>query len=187
MFIIDDDFLPKEIVQNLKNLQGIPFLYHQTSCYKNKDYSIMNAVGCNHNYPQFVHALYDNGQKFSENFEPVVAPIIKYFFEKHDISEKEVIRARVNLTTKSSSNKRTTPHVDYPDKHYVMIYYVNDSDGDTVIYKQKYGQKRLWLTPYKRVSPKAGRCILFDGSHYHSPSLPKKYSARCVVNINLID
>lgn len=186
MFIVDDDFLPKQIVQNLKHLQGVPFEYHQSSCYKNKDYSLLDARGCEHYAPQFVHMLYENGQRSSENFELVCGNILKYFFEKHNIQEKTLIRAKVNLTTRGSG-KKTTPHIDYHRKHYVMIYYVNDSDGDTIIYKQKYGEKRLWLTPYKRVSPKAGRCVLFDGLHFHSPSLPKRKTARCVVNMNLID
>lgn len=188
MFIVDDDFLPKKIVQDLKHLQGVPFLYHKSSCYPNEfDYSLMNARGCVHDHPQFVHVLYSDGKKHSENFEPVVSPILKYFFDKHNISEKTLVRAKVNMTAKCFKNSRTTPHVDHYEDHSVMIYYANDSDGDTIIYKQKYGEKRLWLTPYKRVSPKAGRCVFFNGLHYHSASLPKKTDNRCVVNINLID
>jgi|TARA_E500000318_G_C3466481_1_gene174777 hypothetical protein len=187
MFIVDDDFLPKSTIGDLKHLQGVPFLYNKSSCYKCRDYSLMNARGCAHDYPQFVHTLYSDGKKDSKNFEPVVAPIIKYFFEKNNISEKILTRAKVNMTTKCSKNLRTTPHIDNANKHYVMIYYVNDSDGDTIIYKQKYGEKRLWLSPYKRVSPKAGRCVFFNGLHYHSASLPKKSDVRCVVNMNFID
>ena len=140
MFIVDDDFLPKSTIGDLKHLQGVPFLYNKSSCYKCRDYSLMNARGCAHDYPQFVHTLYSDGKKDSKNFEPVVAPIIKYFFEKNNISEKILTRAKVNMTTKCSKNLRTTPHIDNANKHYVMIYYVNDSDGDTIIYKQKYGE-----------------------------------------------
>ena len=101
MFIVDDDFLPKKIVQDLKHLQGVPFLYHKSSCYPNEfDYSLMNARGCVHDHPQFVHMLYSDGKKHSENFEPVVSPILKYFFDKHNISEKTLVRAKVNMTAK---------------------------------------------------------------------------------------
>ncbi len=147
----------------------------------------MKARGCDHKHPQFVHTLYNDNKVESDLFENVVGIIVKNFFEKYNISEKTIIRAKVNMTTKSSSNKKTTPHIDYPYNHYVMIYYVDDSDGDTVIYKQKYGQKRLWLSEYKRIKPKAGRCVIFDGLHYHSPSLPKNHQSRCVLNINFID
>ena len=123
-----------------------------------------------------------NGNIFSDNFyEEGVGGGMTSLFKR---GEK---RAKVNMTTKCSKNLRTTPHIDNANKHYVMIYYVNDSDGDTIIYKQKYGEKRLWLSPYKRVSPKAGRCVFFNGLHYHSASLPKKSDVRCVVNMNFID
>ena len=82
------------------------------------------------------------------------------------------------------------PHVDAKYPHLVCLYYLNDSDGDTFIF-----DKTLQDTPYtnpktkfeivKRITPKKGRAILFDGSRYHSSSGPTK-GVRCILNFNLL-
>ena len=83
------------------------------------------------------------------------------------------------------------PHVDLYYSHVVMLYYVNESDGDTVIYKEKYngnGEAKYpsHLTELKRIKPKKGRLVVFDGLHYHASSNPRKNPYRCVINFDLI-
>ena len=75
-----------------------------------------------------------------------------------------------------------TPHIDTDDKHFVMLYYVCDSDGDTIIYNEKVESKEY--TVKKSVTPKQGRVVLFDGGLYHTAEQPTK-DTRCVVNYNL--
>ena len=152
MFIVDDDFLPKKIVQDLKHLQGVPFLYHKSSCYPSEfDYSLMNARGCVHDHPQFVHMLYSDGKKHSENFEPVVSPILKYFFDKHNISEKTLVRAKVNMTAKCFKNSRTTPHVDHYETEYE--------------YKE-FDEEKNWLTRIRYEDGKANQIIEREIEYY---------------------
>ena len=55
------------------------------------------------------------------------------------------------------------------EKHLALLYYVNDSDGDTIIYENK---KTLKIK--KTIKPKQGRIVIFDGSYWHSGSQPKK-------------
>jgi hypothetical protein len=76
-------------------------------------------------------------------------------------------------------------HVDLPIQHLACVYYVNDTDGDTVIYENKFGETVDKLIPYKRVSPKAGRAVIFDGSRYHCSSQPRE-TYRCIINFDLI-
>jgi hypothetical protein len=68
------------------------------------------------------------------------------------------------------------------------LYYVNDSDGDTFLFNRtkKDGPipKDSELEILKRVSPKKGRVVLFDGSRYHSSSGPSK-DVRCIINFNV--
>ena len=78
----------------------------------------------------------------------------------------------LNLKDKSVD----TPHVDLQQEHLVALYYVCDSDGDTIIYKV--------YTVKQRVTPKQGRMVLFDGSLYHTAEQPE-HNVRCVVNYNL--
>lgn len=86
----------------------------------------------------------------------------------------------------TNGKKRSTPHVDNIKPHLALIYYVNDSDGDTIIYHQKYKENFRRLTVKKKIQPKAGKFVLFDGLHFHSATAPSKASHRCVVNINLL-
>ena len=83
---------------------------------------------------------------------------------------------------------RHTVHFDTPNPHHVLIYYVNDSDGDTFFFDRRHGE--VWITDgnYKvidRVSPKKGRFVLFDGSIYHAGSNPREYDRRMVLNFDM--
>jgi hypothetical protein len=83
-------------------------------------------------------------------------------------------------------------HVDTDCDHLVVLYYVCDSDGDTIIVDKKLeGNKRelhLEAKNYEtlwRVTPKQGRAVLFNGRYYHTAEQPKKFT-RCVLNINVV-
>ena len=76
--------------------------------------------------------------------------------------------------------------------HFVMLYYVCDSDGDTHIYNEKtkfaacYPDSEMKFTLKKKVSPKQGRVVLFNGIHWHTAQQPN-HNLRCIVNYNLRD
>ena len=75
------------------------------------------------------------------------------------------------------------PHIDILDKiHIVALYYVCDSDGDTVIYNERITSEKY--TVKQRVTPKQGRIVIFDGGLYHTAEQPLN-STRCIVNYNL--
>ena len=62
------------------------------------------------------------------------------------------------------------------------IYYVNDSDGDTLIFENDYtGEDPGPLRILKRVTPKAGTLIIFPSKLYHASSSPTK-GKRSVIN-----
>lgn len=78
-------------------------------------------------------------------------------------------------------------HIDQKFDHLVCLYYVNDSDGDTHIFEGMY-KEGSYLTEakiLKKVSPKKGRVVLFNGLRYHSSSCPT-ISTRCIINFNII-
>ena len=68
-------------------------------------------------------------------------------------------------------------HIDLSTPHFVLIYYINDSDGDTTLFKD---DKK---TEIKRIKPKKGRVAFFDGSIYHCSSTPVK-STRAIINFD---
>lgn len=80
-------------------------------------------------------------------------------------------------------------HVDVKYPHLVCLYYVNDSDGDTFIFDKTSKDtplllKNTKLEVIKKVTPKKGRVVLFNGNRYHSSSGPTKV-VRCIINFNI--
>ena len=66
--------------------------------------------------------------------------------------------------------------------HFVMLYYVGDSDGDTIIYNER--EKSKSYTIKKKVTPKQGRVVLFDGRLYHTAEQSIN-TTRCIVNYDV--
>ena len=101
--------------------------------------------------------------------------------DKKDVS---VIKGRsfLQLPINFKGEREDTPHVDIVGDHFVMLYYVCDSDGDTIIYNEQV--KSDSYTIQKRITPKQGRVVLFDGSYYHTAEQPLN-NIRCVVNYDL--
>jgi hypothetical protein len=83
-------------------------------------------------------------------------------------------------------------HCDSDLDHLVVLYYVVDSDGDTILTdKRREGnalvEKTLRLEDHniiKRVTPKQGRVLVFDGRYYHTTQQPQR-NIRSVINFNL--
>ena len=77
-----------------------------------------------------------------------------------------------------------SPNIKKKEKHLVVLYYVVDSDGDTVIYNNKSIPDNKKFTELKRVTPKQGTAVVFDGGYYHTAEQPKDYT-RVIINYNL--
>lgn len=87
-------------------------------------------------------------------------------------------------------------HIDSDVQHLVIIYYINDSTGDTYIYDNKFGNNAEHnvlnqnninsdnIELKNQINPKMGRVIVFDGNQLHYGDYPK-YNSRFVLNINL--
>jgi hypothetical protein len=88
-----------------------------------------------------------------------------------------IFRMKSNLLLKTQSTPNT-PHIDFNFPHTVLLYYVNDSSGSTIFYDNK-------LDVIKKVVPKRGSVVVFDGSIYHSSTPPITNDYRCVINFNI--
>ena len=103
---------------------------------------------------------------------------------KIDKQDVNIIKGRsfLQLPINYNGERIDTPHIDIVDDHFVILYYVCDSDGDTIIYNEKV--KSDSYTIQKRITPKQGRVVAFDGSYYHTAEQPVD-NIRCVVNYDL--
>jgi hypothetical protein len=102
-----------------------------------------------------------------------------------------LVRVRAGMFMPTSRGGAHIPHVDYYFPHYTLLYYVNDSDGDTILWQEKASKDDPEAYPesfniLERLTPKKGRAVLFNGMHYHSSSLPKKSTERIAINFNFL-
>lgn len=103
-----------------------------------------------------------------------------------DLGIKGTNRAKFNILLQREDmiGCYNQPHVDAEVPSWSIVYYLNDSDGDTVIFNEMYTDKTtpLKLTVKERVSPKKNRAVLFEANRYHASSNPVVSQARFVLN-----
>jgi hypothetical protein len=188
--IIDNDFLTKQEQQEIYNIissRDVPwYLYKKTSHQVENEYITMTDSKTKETH-QFVHVLRGDNEIFSDLYDYVHNNIFIKFLEKHNIGCNKVLRAKLNFVSSVDEDVYQSPHVDVPFPHKVFLYYVNDSDGDTVMFNEKYDGTNKSLTIMDKITPEMGKGVLFDGLTYHSPSAPRKSPYRMVVNIAFIE
>jgi hypothetical protein len=125
----------------------------------------------------------------------VVEPVITNLIYKNGDQLDKIMRIRVGMITVTHERIVHRPHVDFAVPHKTGLLYINDADGDTTFYKNKYDSDS-GACPLKfmeslgdleieaQVSPKANRLVLFDGLQYHSSSTPTKVARRIAINFN---
>lgn len=151
------------------------------------------------NHPGFGHMAYlaDENDPVISPMSSLLLPILFVFCDKAGIEYNALLRIRVGLFTRTTSDaKHHNPHVDYGDPHRTAVYYVNDADGDTVIFDQTFDDVSVEdsgrhanenrFTIRRAISPRKGTMICFDGRHYHASSYPTKASKRIAVTFNFV-
>jgi len=135
---------------------------------------------------QMIHHFVVNGQ-FCSNYTKTILDYLHWPLLCQELNiPNNIWRMKTNLMFKNKSHKTNTPHTDSSKKHISMIYYVNDSDGETTIYNKTTGEDLKNIRPVKKIKPKKGSLLIFDGSKYHSSKPPQTNEMRCVINFNLL-
>ena len=141
--------------------------------------------------PGFSHYFVKDKQEVSK-YNQNMMKILNNATAKINFKRKDVLQGRSFLQLPLNLIDRSidAPHVDADQPHLVVLYYVNDSDGETVIYENKFqGYENVPmfkdLQEKQRVTPKAGRVVLFDGFYWHTSYQPV-HNVRCIINYNLV-
>jgi len=101
-------------------------------------------------------------------------------------------RCNLNVTFPSEGvDYSSSPHVDHSYPHHQIIIYLNDADGDTILFDRVYSEgsmdtnlsfeENYTLKEGVRISPKKNRILIFDGKYYHTAEAPKKGLRRILV------
>ena len=189
-FLIVDDIISLEKQEKIKETllgDSFPWFYHSDATYPSAISANTPILG--HHYrvdyktnSQFYSLVEDIGDKGAE----------LYGFDYTDVSQ-----ARSFLQFPLNPNWRKTfvdkLHCDYHLEHLVVLYYVLDSDGDTIIVNKQFEEETgidilLNYTDYEvlhRITPKQGRAVIFNGNYYHTAEQPTN-GIRCIINFNLV-
>ena len=201
--IVFDDFIDLEYQEQIKKqLLGaednfgprFPWFYVEdvTSAY---DDDSQHRPGLSHSYVDLplemtgdendVLEPYSVGKVMS-GYHDLFVPMLKRVGFKLGVSNVRVLQGRSFLQFPVNTDGTIDlPHIDIIGNvdFIVALYYVCDSDGDTVIYNETEESKTYTIK--KSVTPKQGRMVIFDGSLYHAAEQPINSNTRCIVNYNL--
>ena len=188
--LIFDDIIDLEYQERIKNIltgertfEGYFFPWYFTQdVTRQKDKNSQKRSAFFHGY--VVSDDDDTMGTIDSPFHYLFVSLIENACNKIDRKNVSVIKGRsfLQLPINFKGEREDTPHVDIVDDHFVMLYYVCDSDGDTIIYNEQ--EKSDSYTVQKKITPKQGRVVLFDGSYYHTAEQPLN-NIRCVVNYDL--
>ena len=186
--IVIDDFISLEyqekIKQELLGLENDFPWYYTEDVTTAGDFDSQYRPALNHYYVNFDDDdISEVESVYHHLFVPMLSKACKYL----KIPETEVIQGRSFLQfplKNIDTSVVDTPHIDLDegDEHVVVLYYVVDSDGDTIIYNER--TESLTYTEKQRVTPKQGRVVIFEGGQYHTAQQPSN-GTRCIVNYNL--
>ena len=186
--VIDNDYQNK-IKNKLIGEERFPWYYIE---------DVSSGDSKNQKRGGFTHG-YVNEYGVESEYHYLFLELIKKSCSKINVKEVNAILGRSFLQLPSNIKRDDvdTPHTDIPVDHFVMLYYVCDSDGDTIIYNEKCNNldefddnvnvvKEKIFSIQKKVTPKQGRVVLFNGKLYHTAEQPN-HNIRCVVNYDLRD
>jgi len=155
------------IINKLLKTKFFPWFYCEDVTYGGKESS--------QHRPALSHYFVKYKEQNSVYLE-LASSLITPFTNNPIVQSRAFLQFPLNL--KLISSKYDTPHTDLTVPHMVYLYYVVNADGDTLIFKNS--------KIIKRVSPKKGRLLIFDGGLWHTAQQPQK-GIRCIINSDVIE
>lgn len=188
MFEVIENFLPQSYQDELESVltrYDFPW-YYQPNITTGKPKINDERFKYSHG---FTHQFYHQEHGVQSSFYGLVQTLLHFVPEKYKV--QGYYRLKANLTVPVEGwNKDTVqePHVDMPIPHLVCLYYVNDSDGDTFFFDQMFDERAEPndFTVYKRIAPKKGTAVIFDGLRYHGSNCPIESQSRFIINAGMI-
>ena len=165
-----DNILPKEISDVIEKLvleQSLIPLFYASNVVK-IDSKIF--------HPAFGDTFYDPSRNIYKPYSHMFLEVVYRLGNALDMVIEGIMQGRIFIHLPSPNPGLDEKHIDTPDDHYVCLYYINDSEGDTIIFDDN-GEE------LQRVTPKKGRIVFFEGSMYHCSSRPAS-KTRAILNFN---
>jgi hypothetical protein len=183
--VVVEDFVSKEFQLQLQRYienAELPLYYNFDTM--GSDYVAEYPKENEIEFLQFTHNFVRHNETKS-NWWSAFEPICFFFNAKTGaISNQKLSNCKLNLNTKiekCSADKHFTIHRDMGKPAGITaIYYVNDSDGDTLFFNET-GTEVI-----KRVTPKQGTMVYFNNQIPHAGQPPVINNYRAVLNFNWV-
>ena len=153
---------------------------------KDKKYWMQSRPGL------FVSDFYDvyHGWVFNAD-QNIVLPVLEAFKNLTGL-EYQIQRIKANFNPKEVIENKGScyvPHVDIENGGgWTGIYYINNSDGDTVIFNEKTNnpvRNQEEISVKQVIQNKKGRFVLFNQDNLHAGCPPIENDNRLVINYNI--
>ena len=176
MIEVFDNFLPKTYHKELLEILNgpdFPWFY-------NSNISDEEEEGSVYEYG-FSHTFWDTGgmrnSEMAQFWKPGLLLIMDAISESQ---EHTILRSRADMTMASPGPFVHGAHTDFDFDNIATLLYMNDSDGDTIL----YSADGITGWTEERTSPKANRLIMFNGNDLHTGCSPSKTKNRIAINSN---
>jgi len=181
-YTIIENIVP-ESYQNilLEEIEKLPwYWYPSASGEVERDPNDKNVVDA----PQMQHVFCDESGVVSQ-YMNLIHPMIWFLEKELNLKVAALGRIKANLLMPGQSHldNYNLPHIDSPNENSIsMVYYVDDSDGDTRLFHKTVNEGIEGLLPIASVAPKKGRALIFKSNRFHASTPPVKYKRRLVLN-----
>jgi len=105
------------------------------------------------------------------------------------VGAESILKVRCDMTLYNPLGHMHHPHIDHNGPHIASVYYVNDSDGNTVLFNHRATVNDPKTFPsldemevLVEVEPRANRLLVFDGNLIHTGHSPSKNNYRVIIN-----
>jgi hypothetical protein len=197
--IIFDELIPKQLQESIKLTidgdQAFPWYMVKKIGHSRLNVEYQNPKTVDGS--GFYHSVVDDGEVISKYYD-YFKQLMFFFTDKTGIEVDKLIRIRLRLTNQQKGHTHETygpVHVDftkYAFPYYTLLYYVEDSDGDTILFDNVWNGDKSSYDPGKikdpkiayRQTPKQGCGLVFNGHRYHAGNYPIDFQTRIVINFD---
>jgi hypothetical protein len=190
MIQIFDDIIPASYADQIERDSEfyIQYFWNEKTVLNFDDWNDPNIVDIGQLTCPLIHTDTPIQLKFNEYFI-FLKPMLLEIERRIPVYVQNYLRIKFNKMLRLDEKYAGYYNIPHPDdtegtNTFTMVYYVSDSDGETVLFNEFYEKDKPLpkLTVAQRVAPKKGRIVLFDSRRYHASSNPTAHDSRTIIN-----
>jgi hypothetical protein len=195
MIQVVDNFISPAFQEEIKSIllgPSFPWYFTEDITFEK---SVVELQKLGKPHPAHAH-LFCRNKKSTSSYFDLILPLAHFGASTANFKFNEVVQCRsflqYPLSTEFLDRKIDNLHIDLPYDHLVVIYYVVDSDGDTIIVnkvrKDNVEEHHSKVSEYdiiQQITPKQGRAVIFNGKYYHTAAQPTEHM-RCIINFDIV-